>query len=217
MIKSGFGHLKRTKIVNYWISKRRNLFKNDFQKGEIYWKFNFKKAKFVKNWISIRRNLLKSDFCHLKRSFSQKNKWEFKINTFSGVQLQSSRKGQTSLKVAMRCLSALRLSSFSCGPNILSNTFWIFQLTLRRFCFEIFRKLSQGFQLCYLTRNLSWSEVKMRNVPKSRFYPIVWRFDRIFPTFFSSLLWFFWNTTIWRDFQNLGYTLTVWQNFATVF
>ena len=80
-----------------------------------------------------------------------------------------------------------------------------------------FRKLSQGFQLCYLTRNLSWSEVKMRNVPKSEFYPIVWRFDRIFPTFFSSLLWFFWNKTIWRDFQNLDYTPTVWQNFATVF
>ena len=40
--------------------------------------------------------------------------------TFSGVQLQSSKKGQASLKVANRCLKAIRWSSHSNGPNIVS-------------------------------------------------------------------------------------------------
>ena len=40
-----------------------------------------------------------------------------KFTTFSGVQLQSSRKGQTSLNVAKRVLRAFKPSSQSKGPK----------------------------------------------------------------------------------------------------
>ena len=76
--------------------------------------------------------------------------------TFSGVQLQSSKKGQASLKVANRCLKAIRWSSHSNGPNIVSlaalfkgqwsilktsnfsnfDTLSFHVKKIRRFCFE---------------------------------------------------------------------------------
>ena len=38
-----------------------------------------------------------------------------------------------------------------------------------------------------------------------------------FPYFLKQFVKIFWNTTIWRDFQNLDYTQTVWQNFPNFF
>ena len=88
--------------------------------------------------------MLKSDFCHLKRSFSQKNKWEFrefKINTFSGVQLQSSRKAKHLWRLLCDAWVPSGYHHSHVDQTFCQTLFEYFSWRkFRRFCFEIFEK-----------------------------------------------------------------------------